>query len=341
MKKAVLIVVLIALAVLCAAQVPAPPAWVSFERTSPTGGIIRWSAEPSDFVVYCYLSLESDETIYDPPAAPPWGVSSGYLPGYDFSLDSILEEPGVYRIDYPVAGKPDLDPLKTYIAYVANVNSGWTFVGYSDSARNPRPETLPVTLSSFTAQLTASSFVSLRWVSESETMLSGYRVLRNNSANPADAIVITPTLISPTNTSIQHVYNYEDNEVEPGNTYYYWLESVEMDSHTNLHGPVSVLVTTEDSPELPVYTGMGNLYPNPFRSGLANLDVVVKEGDTASVSIYNISGQMVKSFALSSGSHKIQWDGRDLRGNLCGSGVYFYQLSSPSYNRIAKMVIIK
>ena len=201
--------------------------------------------------------------------------------------------------------------------------------------------TLPVTLSSFTAQLTASSFVTLRWVSESETMLSGYRILRNTSANAAEAAIITPTLINPTNTSLQHIYRYEDYEVEPDNTYYYWLESVEMNNQTTLHGPVNVVVTSEPVPEFPAVSAMGNVYPNPFRTGLASVDVTVKAGDTAMISVYNIMGQVVKSFALNPGTHKVQWDGRDDKGTLCSSGVYFYKLSSPSINQTKKMVIIK
>ncbi|HNQ44214.1 MAG TPA: T9SS type A sorting domain-containing protein [Candidatus Cloacimonadota bacterium] len=343
MKKVVLLVVVVAFAALCAGQVPNPPNWVSFERTSGTSGIIRWSTEPSEFVDYYYLSLMSDDYMYMPPEAPSWYVSSGYLPGYNFSLASIIEEPGVYRIDYPAPGKPDLDPAKNYIAYVASVEgNGWSFSGYSDSFHNPRPDdTLPVTLSSFTAQFTASSFVTLRWVSESESMLSGYRILRNTSANAADAVIITPALISPTNTSLQQIYKYEDHEVEADNTYYYWLESVEMNNQSTLHGPVNVVVTSEPVPEFPVISGMGSVYPNPFRSGLASVDVTVKAGDTAMVSVYNTLGQVVRTFTLNPGTHKVEWDGRDARGTLCSSGVYFYKLSSQSVNQTRKMVIIK
>lgn len=342
MKKVLLLIVLAGLAIMCAAE-PLPPTWVSFERTSDTGGIIRWSTEPSENITYYYISMMEDTHIYIPPEEPSWNVSSGYLPGsISYPLASFIEEPGVYRLDYPNPGKPNLEAGKNYIVYVASVNSGWAFSGYSDSFHNPKPDdTLPVTLSSFTAQLTASSFVTLRWVSESETMLSGYRILRNTSANAAEAAIITPTLINPTNTSLQHIYRYEDYEVEPDNTYYYWLESVEMNNQTTLHGPVNVVVTSEPVPEFPAVSAMGNVYPNPFRTGLASVDVTVKAGDTAMISVYNIMGQVVKSFALNPGTHKVQWDGRDDKGTLCSSGVYFYKLSSPSINQTKKMVIIK
>ncbi|NLO12449.1 MAG: T9SS type A sorting domain-containing protein, partial [Candidatus Cloacimonetes bacterium] len=41
------------------------------------------------------------------------------------------------------------------------------------------------------------------------------------------------------------------------------------------------------------------------------------------------------------GQHKLNWNGRDSRGNSVGSGIYFYKLSTPSTNQTKKMVIVK
>jgi hypothetical protein len=40
------------------------------------------------------------------------------------------------------------------------------------------------------------------------------------------------------------IYSYEDLAVQPGQTYWYWLEDVDLGGATTLHGPVSVTVQT-------------------------------------------------------------------------------------------------
>jgi len=205
----------------------------------------------------------------------------------------------------------------------------------------PVDPTLPVELSSFTAVLTAQNFVKLTWVSQSETEMLGYRVYRGESSDQASALLLTPSLIGATNTSTTQTYSITDNEVAIGNTYWYWLESVDYAS-SHFHGPVSIIVEGEVPPVLPETTSLKNAYPNPFRMNSAtNIEVAVKAGENGTVTIYNILGQAVKTFPVSEGFTKLNWNGRDTKGNVCGSGIYFYKLSTPTMNQTKKMVIVK
>ena len=201
--------------------------------------------------------------------------------------------------------------------------------------------TLPVELSSFTATLTASYFVKLSWVSQSETGLLGYRVYRNSSNNQATAMMITPTMVPATNTSTTQTYSITDNEVNIGSSYWYWLESVDYGT-SQFHGPVSVIVEGEVPPVVPNQTAMRNAYPNPFKvDGSTTIVVDVKADDSGSVTIYNVLGQAVKTYNVLPGTNNIIWNGRDNLGNVCGSGIYFYKLSTPTTNQTRKMVIVK
>ncbi|MBW6514889.1 MAG: T9SS type A sorting domain-containing protein [Candidatus Syntrophosphaera sp.] len=203
------------------------------------------------------------------------------------------------------------------------------------------PETTPVELSSFTATLTAQNRVRLAWISQSEMNMLGYRVYRNDSNYQAGSIMITPTLIPAYNTSTTQTYTITDDEVEIGHTYYYWLESVDMGS-SQFHGPVSVIVEGEVPPVYPVTSSIKNAYPNPFKANSnTNIEVSIKEGETGSVTIYNVLGQVVKTFSVPYGTHTINWNGQDNRGNTCGSGIYFYSLNTPSINQTKKLVIVK
>jgi flagellar hook assembly protein FlgD len=87
---------------------------------------------------------------------------------------------------------------------------------------------------------------------------------------------------------------------------------------------------------------MRNSYPNPFRAGTsAIIEVGLKAGETGTVTIYNVHGQTVRSFAVSEGFHTLNWDGRDANGKACASGIYFYRLTTPSVNQTRKLVMAK
>ena len=206
---------------------------------------------------------------------------------------------------------------------------------------SPYSPPLPVELSSFTAVLTNEFYVQLTWVSQTETNLSGYRVYRNEENTLNNAILITPTMIPATNTSQEHIYTVEDREVENHTTYYYWLESVDF-NNSQFHGPVIVVVEGNVPPVMPEITTLKNAYPNPFRANNStNIEVAIKAGETGTLTIYNIMGQVVKTYKVTEGIHTIQWNGRDSQGNICGSGIYFYKLTTPSLNQTKKMVIVK
>ncbi|MDD4310215.1 MAG: T9SS type A sorting domain-containing protein, partial [Candidatus Cloacimonetes bacterium] len=202
-------------------------------------------------------------------------------------------------------------------------------------------DTLPVELSSFTATITAQNYVKLTWVSHSESDLLGYRVYRNDIIDHATAILITPTMVPATNTSTTHSYTTVDDEVVIGNTYYYFLESIDMGSST-FHDPISVYVEGEVPPVLPQSTMMQNAYPNPFKlNSNVTINVALKAGENGTVSIFNVLGQLVQSYNVKEGLNPLSWNGRDNNGNACGSGIYFYKLSTPSVNLTKKMAIIK
>ncbi len=200
---------------------------------------------------------------------------------------------------------------------------------------------LPVEFSSFAATLTAQNFVKLTWVTETETGVSGYNVYRSTDADQATAVQINSALIDATNTSQTATYTHVDNEVSAQTTYSYWLEIVEMDGTTAFHGPTTVYVENAPVNDAPVLvTTMENAYPNPFKANTStSIPVKIKDGETGTLTIYNIIGQVVKTVSVK-GKTDISWNGRDSKNNACGSGIYFYKLSTPSRNVTKKMVIV-
>lgn len=290
--------------------------------------------------------LVENEYVVDPENLPPWIDQTGNV--YTVTLE------GVWDLTFPrPAGFSD--PWYIYIDTVPPqeiecTGASWTILNFDfGSAKAPvaipfhlnDAQTLPVELSYFAATLTAQNFVKLTWVSQSETGLLGYRVYRSENNDQASAISITPSMIPATNTSTTQTYSITDAEVAIGSTYYYWLESVDM-GHSTFFGPTSVLVQGEVPPVLPEYTTMRNAYPNPFRANTGTtIEVNVKAGETGQVTVYNVLGQVVKTYTVKEGLNNLNWNGKDSKGNVCGSGIYFYKLSTPSMNMTKKMVIVK
>ncbi|MBP7205146.1 MAG: T9SS type A sorting domain-containing protein, partial [Candidatus Cloacimonetes bacterium] len=150
---------------------------------------------------------------------------------------------------------------------------------------------------------------------------------------------ITPILIPAANTSTTHTYSITDDSVEIGDTYFYWLEAVDYQS-SNFHGPVSVTVTGNVPPVLPEITSLKSAYPNPFKAN-TTIEVSVKAGENGTMTIYNVAGKAVQTYNVTEGTHNLIWNGKDSSGNACGSGIYFYKLTTPSFNQTRKMIIVK
>jgi len=104
-------------------------------------------------------------------------------------------------------------------------------------------------------------------------------------------------------------------------------------------------------------------YPNPFNpvdgkeatapDGTATDGTIIKytlpedTDDEVLVHIYDISGEPVRKFNLSSGEyrsrgdHYIGWDGRNDGGRMTASGVYIYYIKAGRYKSTHKMAVIK
>jgi hypothetical protein len=199
--------------------------------------------------------------------------------------------------------------------------------------------TLPVTLSSFTAVAHANEYVTLKWVTESESNLQGYNVYRAETDNQAQAIRINPTIVAPHNQTQTQTYTYTDNEVE-STTYYYWLEVSELANENSFHGPI--VVTVEDDPVVPgiTETTFRNFGPSPFTTSTST-SLRVKEGETATVTIYNLLGQVVRRESFNAGEHNFEFNGRDANNKKVANGIYFVRMTSPTQTKNFKIVKIK
>ena len=205
------------------------------------------------------------------------------------------------------------------------------------------PQT-PVELSSFTASISATNFVNLTWVTQSETGVSGFYVLRNTTDDLATAVTLNE-LIPATNTSQLQTYMYQDNELYEDGTYWYWLQNLDIDGTVDFHGPISVAWTNDgsDIPNIQLVTELRAVYPNPFNPR-AYIPFSLKESATVNFEIYNSRGQLVRRIPIgdkAAGHHQTEWDGRDDQGRDCGTGVYHIHMTTGTESFFRKAVLLK
>jgi hypothetical protein len=206
----------------------------------------------------------------------------------------------------------------------------------------PDEENVPVVMSSFTATLTADNLAVLNWTTASETGLIGFRVLQSNYPSLAGAACLTPIAIPAHNSSDGAAYSFVANEFDYPGTYYFWIESMDINGGSDYFGPVSVTLSETQVPPLPERSTLGAAYPNPFHQGLrTNIPVEIKAGDSGTLRIYNLAGQLVSSVSLQQGIHNVNWNGLDTNGKTCASGIYFYSLTTSDHQEARKLVIIK
>jgi hypothetical protein len=207
---------------------------------------------------------------------------------------------------------------------------------------------LPVTLTNFAAvAMTDGMYVNLQWTVESESHMSGYNVYRSET-DDLNTYPINSGLIVAQNIATTHTYNFEDDEVEVGGTFNYWLESMSIDGISHFYGPVSVTVEedddTSDTSDAQPVSEFKNIFPNPFNPS-TSVAFSLKEESIVIVNVYNVKGELVSELtneAYPEGTdHTVVWDGIDRNGKQSGSGIYFFKMETKGYTAVKKAVLIK
>jgi|ADurb_Cas_02_Slu_FD_contig_123_37174_length_16996_multi_3_in_2_out_0_3 hypothetical protein len=204
---------------------------------------------------------------------------------------------------------------------------------------------LPVELSTFTASMNITNdAVNLMWVTQTESNMIGYRILRGNSDVLAEA-EDQNTLIPATNTSQPVSYMYSDTVIQPEQSYYYWLEALDMDGTNTFFGPIAITVPGEGeyTPVIPLATGISSLYPNPFNPDLT-ISYSVKTSLPVKIDIVNMRGQIIQTLVnenKEAGVYRQNWNGTGSDGRLCSSGVYFVRMQAGGEEYYAKAILLK
>ena len=146
----------------------------------------------------------------------------------------------------PANGGVTVSPAGEFSGYAWGANIGWIkFNGTAADNTTYKVATagpLAVTLAGFDAQQ-VDGHVLVAWETVSEIDNAGFNLYRNTTPDPVGDLLAYVPPQAPGSTQ-GFAYTYDDADVQPGQTYWYWLEDVDLAGATTLHGPVSVTVQT-------------------------------------------------------------------------------------------------
>lgn len=190
---------------------------------------------------------------------------------------------------------------------------------------------LPVTLSGFNAYQ-QSDYAMIEWRTLSETDMHHFEVYRAVTDNYSTSTRLDAiTAVGPNH------YTYQDNAVEIGQTYFYWLKAVENDGTSQNFGSIEITLEQETAPDISEITELQSNYPNPFNPS-TRIQYQIQAGHSGILTIFNAKGQTIEIIELSetTGLETYTWD-----GTKYGSGIYFYELRTDNYVEVKKMIMLK
>ncbi len=113
-------------------------------------------------------------------------------------------------------------------------------------------------------------------------------------------------------------------------------EKLDLRDRTNTQVNAT-LSLSRSADALPAEFALSQNYPNPFNP-TTNIELALPVASDYSLTIYNIAGQVVETFAghADAGYLKVEWNAQRL-----ASGIYLYKMVAGSYTDTKKMVLLK
>jgi hypothetical protein len=106
---------------------------------------------------------------------------------------------------------------------------------------------------------------------------------------------------------------------------------------------VGTQVLGVEAPSVPQIFTLEQNYPNPFNP-TTQIKYALPEDALVSISIYDVTGRMVKSLInmnQSTGYHSLRWDATNYSGEAVSAGMYIYTIQAGQYRATKKMVLLK
>ncbi len=176
--------------------------------------------------------------------------------------------------------------------------------------------------------------------------------------NAAGTILLTSTFLGTSATDLAWgvASEYPDKIILTGTTFGSTFPTTSGAFDRTYNGLSDAFVTkfsgtffTQDqSPEVTQFSSGRTMLlapnsPNPFSSSTSIRFSLPEAGDV-SVTIHDVSGRLMCTLAkgaMNPGDHVLAWDGRDDRGGVVSSGVYFCKVQTPNLQDARRVIFMK
>ncbi|MDK9701093.1 MAG: T9SS type A sorting domain-containing protein [bacterium] len=195
---------------------------------------------------------------------------------------------------------------------------------------------LPVEMTSFNA-VGADKQVFLHWNTESETDNAHFNLYRSTMESQRGELLAQ--LDGLQNSATGREYNYTDNRVLNGQTYYYRIADVSMNGVETIH-PFVVMATPSENAlgVIPIKYTLSQNFPNPFNPS-TQITYGISQAGNVHLTVFDAMGRELKTLVngyQSPNTYKITFNAENLP-----SGTYYYSLSTKGFSTTKKMVFMK
>lgn len=191
------------------------------------------------------------------------------------------------------------------------------------------PEQVPVAFQQLYA-LPGVDAIEVHWTIFADEPYDGFNVYRRKSTEVQAVRLNSSGLLDPSRRS------FADTDVTPGTTYYYTVAVVMPGGYEQRS---SVVEATTG-----VYaTGLEQNQPNPFNPS-TRIVYHLAGDERVNLVVYDVSGKPVRTLVdrqQTAGSYNVTWNGRDDRGRVSPTGVYFCRLTAGQFEQTRRMVLLK
>ena len=310
-------------------------------------------AERTHFSNTYTVTLSKGLNMLSVPLAPPRPMTAKSLVAMTGATTIIaFDAPNQRFIAWTPSAPNDGFPIEGGTGYIVNVPETRNFAFVGAPWTDPMEEVAPAapTISTEMPQEAWAFVVSGHLAGKSA--FDGYQVIVRNLRT--NSIITTPVqggyfAAATANLTRRSVVQVGD-VIE--------LRLIGPNGNAELQ-PLSIKVTPEDLANAVLslrLDGIGkptqNLllqnYPNPFNPETW-IPYQLSEDSPVSISIYDTTGRLIRTLSLgfqsagfyNSREHAAYWDGRNALGERVASGIYFYRLTTPSFQQTRRLVIVK
>ncbi len=332
---------------------------VEFTSNTDTDGgdltVVRYNTEAPNSQFTGASAIAPDGNPTTPNVVAPdryWAITESGLTG-NFTVTVYFDISGMPGISNPqrlvivkrATSSDPWEPLNTYRIGNTLYASGVTAFSEFSIASNSSDNSLPVELTSFAA-LALDGAVKLTWTTQSEINNQGFVLERAVDAEgPFQEIASYLTdsrLLGQGNSNRPVDYEYLDEAVVNGITYFYRLIDVDINGKRTVQGIVNATPQAIVS-EYRLYPA----YPNPFNPETNikfEVPAIENGNQMIEIVVYDNLGKAVRTLyqgTAQPGVHTLIWDGKNDQGIIQSSGFYFVRMQAGSFNQTQKLLFMK